>query len=720
MSGSVSSITQARKAPTAWPSRILPVLVMVLTVLLGLHRIIAADLWLHLAAGRWIVEHARVPRVDVFSFTAAGHPWIDLHWGYQLLVTAVHGAFGAIGIQLLHALALAGGLAILLARIQRQGASGLAWLFAALGILAGSERILCRPEMFTFLFLAAAWLTSERIIAGERPSCWWLALQVLWANMQGLFMLGPALFAIRAIGAGVDLRRRGSRIPRWAARRLLVAALLMTLVSVINPYGLRGLALPFRLIAQLTGQSVYGPLLAELVSPFEGRVIPILFMTTAVTALTAWVVDSRRRVSDLLPILAFGALALSGRRNVLLFQLVALCPTAAALSRLAARLPPALGRVIDPVVGLVLAGAILWVAGDRFYYEIRSPKETGFGFSTTEYPVAATRFLKERAGGGRVFNSLSDGGYLIWHLGSAWKVLFDGRAEVYGEDLGREIFSTYVDPERFNALADHYQIHFILMETAQPFGRRFVRQRFDEGGWSLLFADHRGAVMGRGEGLPPAQDLLSLEAAARSEPLAVPKARPLRPWHWRARFPREAARLGRLYSELGAHRTGSRALARAVWRFPSSADLFNDYGAALLLAGEPEPAGRAFDEALALDADLTTSAVGRARVLEAIRAPAAAAAWLESWCRKRRGAVKGWTELATLLVRMKDLPKAREVMEECYRHNPSSIIELVELLHVMGEDERALAALTEHLARHPDDRAARALLGTLRPSGSPR
>ena len=42
-----------------------------------------ADLWWHLASGRDILQHHRVPSVDVFSLTASGTRWINSYWLYD-------------------------------------------------------------------------------------------------------------------------------------------------------------------------------------------------------------------------------------------------------------------------------------------------------------------------------------------------------------------------------------------------------------------------------------------------------------------------------------------------------------------------------------------------------------------------------------------------------------------------------------------------------------
>ena len=38
------------------------------------------DVSWHIAAGRWIFQHGRIPTTDPFSFSAAGHPWIATEW----------------------------------------------------------------------------------------------------------------------------------------------------------------------------------------------------------------------------------------------------------------------------------------------------------------------------------------------------------------------------------------------------------------------------------------------------------------------------------------------------------------------------------------------------------------------------------------------------------------------------------------------------------------
>src|SRR3989338_10694274 len=48
------------------------------------------DVWMHLAAGKYIVEHKNLPWVDEFSFTSFGEEIVQQEWLSQLLFYGVY------------------------------------------------------------------------------------------------------------------------------------------------------------------------------------------------------------------------------------------------------------------------------------------------------------------------------------------------------------------------------------------------------------------------------------------------------------------------------------------------------------------------------------------------------------------------------------------------------------------------------------------------------
>ncbi len=230
-----------------------------LTFLLGCQELFDADVWWHLRAGRWILEHRSVPRTDPFTFGSAGQPWVDLHWLFQVGLTLAFAAGGVAGTILLAAtgaaVAVAAGLAL-------RPRTSPVWVVAAAwtpGVLLASTRFDPRPEIVTLGCLSAFFGILLR--AREKPVWLWLLvpIQVLWVNTHGLFILGPwtlLLFLVdRAIAGGE---------PSW--RRLVVPSLAVGLACLVNPYGLRGVLLPLELFPKLTSWGPYKAHIAEFMS----------------------------------------------------------------------------------------------------------------------------------------------------------------------------------------------------------------------------------------------------------------------------------------------------------------------------------------------------------------------------------------------------------------------------------------------------------------------
>src|SRR5579872_7074712 len=113
------------------------------------------DFWWHLKTGELMLQEGRIPQVDWYTFTDSDKPWIDLHWGFQLLITVLYRWGGA-------------SLVILVKSAVITAAVGLAWKAGGahlpawgksavwiLPVICVSGRAYERPEMLSQLFLAA-------------------------------------------------------------------------------------------------------------------------------------------------------------------------------------------------------------------------------------------------------------------------------------------------------------------------------------------------------------------------------------------------------------------------------------------------------------------------------------------------------------------------------------------------------------------------------------
>jgi len=128
----------------------------------SLQKIRSFDYWWHLRTGQLIAETGAIPTTDPYTFSAEGARWIDIHWLFQLALRGVYGLSGHEAV-VFAKLALVFVLIGLIARIgHRRGREFITVLGLTLMLVAGSDRFMPRPEMLSFVLLAAVMTVLHR------------------------------------------------------------------------------------------------------------------------------------------------------------------------------------------------------------------------------------------------------------------------------------------------------------------------------------------------------------------------------------------------------------------------------------------------------------------------------------------------------------------------------------------------------------------------------
>jgi tetratricopeptide (TPR) repeat protein len=246
---------------------------VVIAFLLGCYEMGDSDIWWHLKGGEWILENGRVPDLDPFTFGSADKRWIDIHWSYEVILALTYRAGGVGALILLAAAVGALAFALCLKARRREWsvfAAVLCWM-PALVLLA--FRLDPRPEIFTLLYLACFLAVLGR--AEERPTLLWLLplVQILWVNVQGLFILGPILVGLFVAAHGAQaiwlrLRERAWPTEQLPWLHLGGASVSVVAACLVNPYFLDGARFPFDLFPKVAeAGNPYKQYIDELMSP---------------------------------------------------------------------------------------------------------------------------------------------------------------------------------------------------------------------------------------------------------------------------------------------------------------------------------------------------------------------------------------------------------------------------------------------------------------------
>jgi hypothetical protein len=447
------------------------------------------DLWWHLANGRLIAATGSVPRLDVYSFSASGQPWVVHEWLADLAMFGLHQLGGLPLLVGLFAGVVTVGAICLYSLLRGTGLNPTVALLVTLaGALSGSTAWGARPQLLNLLFSGV--LVVGLVSYGRRrwaplvlaPGIW------LWANVHSGFLVGVIISLLYLAGEAFDAWRtaRLAESRPWIIR-LAAGIAAGVALSLVNPSGIQTILFP---LGTLTSPLIQNNI-QEWASPDFHSLPGLLFEAIVFITLGGLATGKvRPRSYEWLWAFALLFLALASQRNVPLFvigaaPLVGRCAQAL-LVALASILPADTGRPAaqaairwspaqpgPPTLTLALINLVLLLvvgAGMIVYRALPSLRATDEAAAIAAVsPVQAAGALHALGKPVRVFNYYDYGGYLVWQLypdGS--RVFIDGRVEVYGP----QVFSRYL---RVSYLADGWQDVIaedrpdaIVMPTAHP------------------------------------------------------------------------------------------------------------------------------------------------------------------------------------------------------------------------------------------------------------
>jgi hypothetical protein len=434
-----------------------------------------SDTYWQIAVGQWILDHAALPRVDIYSFTKAGEPWISSSWLAQILYALSYNLVGWTGPIVLAASSIAASFTLLACILTRRIPATYAVVVALAALVLSTPHFLARPHVLVMPVMVA-WANglmsaSER---REAPSFWLLPLISLWANLHGGFVFGLVLvggFAFDALW-NADRSQRRLMALRWTAFGFGALA-----ACCATPYGWGTILASLRILD--LGEVLH--LISEWVPADFNRLgaFELSILTLIAGALYGGVKLSPPRIALVLGLLH---MALSHVRNVeilaLLLPIVLLGPVSSQFGLQPTR--PA--RVTVPITSAAMLVATLGVATWAF--------AAGIGFSPPKNtsPAAAVDALKAY-NSKRVFNDLPFGGYLIWRQ---LPVFIDGRAELYGEQFEMAYYRALQlkDVNQLLAILKNYDIDAVLLTPATPAALLFDHL----GGWQRVYSDEMAVL----------------------------------------------------------------------------------------------------------------------------------------------------------------------------------------------------------------------------------
>jgi hypothetical protein len=278
------------------------------------------DVWWHLRTGQLILQTHHIFRTDPYSFTRAGHAWINHEWLSQILMFSLYRWLGYAGLIVVFAGIVA--VAFFIVFLRCEARPYFAALITAWGAAASASTWGVRPQMLSLLLASIFLILLER--SEQRPRLlWWLPpLTLLWVNLHAGYALGIGLIGLFLGGEILGAIFGDKRSNGVAARLRQLTLVLVVCIAVVplNPNGARMYTYPWQTLSSSAMQQY----IQEWASPnfHQTLYLPFLLMVLALLAALACS-PKRLRPLDLLLLAVTLYAALRSERHIPIFVLVA-------------------------------------------------------------------------------------------------------------------------------------------------------------------------------------------------------------------------------------------------------------------------------------------------------------------------------------------------------------------------------------------------------------
>lgn len=433
------------------------------------------DLWGHLLFGREIIAQGSIARVDTYSYTVAGQPWINHEWLSQVVLAATYQWGGSPGLLLLKFAVATLTLLLVFDRLRRRTQRPAVWGAVGLVTVAVLARgFAIRPQIFTYLGAALTLWLIDRHRRGHRGALWCFPpLFLVWVNLHGGFILGLGILGFFA-AANLLRGREGAGQP-WLALLGSIAVL------VVNPYGPRLLPYVWNELSRTHPITEW-----QHATPTDAGLFAFFAMFVVLVATLPFVRQWREDGWESALAVGIGLMALRHQRHTPVFALCAAAPLAVQIEGarrwLRTRSTFALSPASQRVIMLALAAvALLQLAlvGRRL-----SRDGLQIVFDPRDYPVAAVRALQHSSARLNLAVPLDWGEYVLWFLAPQVKVSLDGRfATVFPEQVVEDNFDFFNGAPAWRRLLDRYPTDAALLPVGSPSPIR------NQPAWRRLYAD---------------------------------------------------------------------------------------------------------------------------------------------------------------------------------------------------------------------------------------
>jgi len=460
--------------------------VLSLVFMLAHGKVADPDIWWHLHNADYLVLHHSLPRVDMFSFTVPGHPWMNHEWLAEL---PYYFAWRSLGLSGLDAFSVAVlgiiFLGVLYLSYRECGNYKAAALATAYAVFLGSVSLGPRTILFGYLCLVTLLIVLQRFRQKGNAPLWIIPpLFCLWVNAHGSWFIGMIIFSLIVAGGMIRLKCGMLENEPWTAsqwKNLLLTWGGSVAFLFANPFGVRLVFYPldfaFRQTLNIAHVEEWGSVNFH---DARGKFVIVLLIILLVSSLVR---PRRWNLSELLVALFALYCGLTYIRFLILLGIV----MAPVLAKILDFVPPYRRELDSPLVNTF---AILLLVGAIAHHWPREPQLQRS--VEDQYPIEAVNYLKSHPPAGPLVNYYPWGGFINWKDPDL-KVFVDGRADIFEYSGVLKDYLSLLQLEDTDAILDKYKTRYILFPHHEP----LIHLLEQDPRWKTIYSDRLSVLLER-------------------------------------------------------------------------------------------------------------------------------------------------------------------------------------------------------------------------------
>lgn len=453
------------------------------------------DLGRHLLLGKIILQNTSVPTTNLLSYTNHNYPFMNSHWGAEVIFYSIYSLAGFNGLQIVVTVIAIASVLLIASFIYKRYALIPLLLASFLYVPLLLERTDVRPEIVSYLLLSIFIVIlfhyrehyTKRILL-------LIPLQIIWVNIHIYFFIGLLLIFLFLLDALITHKGKLTK----TVTTISVTFLLACIGSLLNPHGIIGVLFPLTVFHNYALPVIENQNAFLLLRMYKHPAIYVLFLTICILFFSLIYTYRKTKPIDWLLAVTFSLAAILAYRNISLFAYVTFIPFIAVTSALIKKLISFIKKNTREKYFIILKHYFLFIMLLLLLVQITQTimtKDVGFGVK--EYGKNSVDFFVDNNLQGPIYNNFDIGSYLSYRL-YPQKIFVDGRPEAYPKNFFETTYIPMQEDLKYFAKRDkQYKFNTLFISHWDQTREKndFLKQVINNSNYQLVFLDDYAMIL---------------------------------------------------------------------------------------------------------------------------------------------------------------------------------------------------------------------------------